>query len=66
MSRCSYKLCQQYGGIKSQTYNKIFCRIWDFCTKNQLWVSAPHTPGAINIEADKKLSGNSILLFFKN
>ena len=39
------------GGIKSQTCNNITCRIWDFCTKNQLWVSAAHT---INIEADKQ------------
>ena len=42
------------GGMKSQTSNNIACRIWDFCTKNQLWVSAAHIPGTINIEADKQ------------
>ena len=41
------------GGMKSQTSNNIACRIWDFCTKNQLWVSAAHIPGTINI-ADKQ------------
>ena len=42
------------GGMKSQTYNDIACRIWDFCTKNQLWVSTVHIPGTINNEADKQ------------
>ena len=42
------------GGIKSQTCYNIAFRIWDFCTKNQLRVSAAHIPGAINIEADKQ------------
>ena len=34
--------CQQYGGHTC------------FCTKNQLCVSAAHTPGTINIEADNQ------------
>ena len=42
------------GGMKSQTCNNIVCRIWDFCTKNQLWLSAAHMPGTVNIEADKQ------------
>ena len=42
------------GGMKSQTCNNIVCRIWDFCTKNQSWVSAAHISGTINIEADKQ------------
>ena len=42
------------GGMKSQTYNNIACRIWDFCTKKQLWVSAAQIPGTINIEANKQ------------
>ena len=42
------------GGMKSQTCNDIACRIWDFCTKNQLWVSTVHIPGTINNEADKQ------------
>ena len=41
------------GDMKSQTGNNIACRIWDFCTIKQLWVSAAHIPGTINIEADK-------------
>ena len=41
-------------GIKSQTCNDIACRILDFCTKNQLWLSAAHIPGTVNIEADKQ------------
>ena len=42
------------GSIKSQTFNDIACRIWDFCTKNQLLVSAAHIPETINIETDKQ------------
>ena len=42
------------GDMKSQTCNNIACRIWNFCTKNQLWVSAAHKPGTINVEADKQ------------
>ena len=41
-------------GIKSQTCDDIACRILDFCTKNQLWLSAAHIPGTVNIEADKQ------------
>ena len=49
---CDY--VNNMGGMKSQTCNNIACRIWDFCTKNQMWVSAAHMPGIINIEADKQ------------
>ena len=42
------------GSMKSQTCNNTACRIWDFSTKNQMWVSAAHVPGTINIEADKQ------------
>ena len=41
-------------GMKSQICNNIACRICDFCTKNQLWVAAAHTPGTINTETDKQ------------
>ena len=27
-----------------------------FCTKNQLWLSAAHIPGTVNIEADNQSS----------
>ena len=41
------------GNIKSQTCNNTGRRIWDFCTENQLWLSAANIPGTVNIEADK-------------
>ena len=40
------------GGIKSETCNNIAFRIWDFCTENNMWISAAHIPGKDNIEAD--------------
>ena len=42
------------GGIKSETCNKIACRIWNFCIENKLWVSAAHIPGKNNIEAGQE------------
>ena len=42
------------GDMKPQTCNNVACRIWKFCTKNQLWVSAAHIIGTINTEADKQ------------
>ena len=40
------------GAMKSQTSNNIACRIWNFCAKNQLWVSAAHVQGTINTKTD--------------
>ena len=40
--------------MKSQTCNNIACRICDFCTKNQLLVSALHIPETVSIEGDKQ------------
>ena len=40
--------------MKSQTCNNIACRICDFCTKNQLWLSASHIPETVSIEADSQ------------
>ena len=40
------------GGIKSETCNNIAFRIWNFCTENNMWISAAHIPGKDNIEAD--------------
>ena len=40
--------------MKSQICNNIACRIWDFCAENQLWLSAAHIPGTVNIKADKQ------------
>ena len=45
---------QIMGNMKSQTCNNITCKIWDFCTKNQLWLSAAHILGTVNFEADKQ------------
>ena len=60
------------GSIKSETYNNIACRIWNFCTENKLWVSAGHILGKNNIEAEHQstecywmlLNGNSIQNYF--
>ena len=40
------------GGIKSETCNNIAFRIWDFCTENNMRISAAHIPGKDNIETD--------------
>ena len=40
------------GGIKSETCNNIAFRIWNFCTENNIWISAAYIPGKDNIEAD--------------
>ena len=40
--------------MKSQTCNNIASRICDFCTKNQLWLSASHIPETVSIEADSQ------------
>ena len=42
------------GGIKSETCNNIASRIWNFCTENNLWISAAHIPGKDNAEADQQ------------
>ena len=55
------------GDITSQTCNNVACRIWDFCIKNQLWVSVAHIIGTISIEADKQsrvLEDATDLVFF--
>ena len=40
------------GGIKSETCNNIAFRIWNFCTENNMRISAVHIPGKGNIETD--------------
>ena len=42
------------GGIKSETCNNIASRIWNFCTENNLWISAAHIPGKDNAEAEQQ------------
>ena len=42
------------GGMKSQICNNIACRIWNFCTENNLWVSAVHITGKDNMGADQQ------------
>ena len=41
-------------GIIREICNNIACNIWNFCTKNKLWVSTAHIPGKDNIEADQQ------------
>ena len=42
------------GGVKSETCYNIACRIWNFGTENNLWISAAHMPCKDNIEADQQ------------
>ena len=41
-------------GIIREICNNTACNIWNFCTKNKLWVSTAHIPGKDNIEADQQ------------
>ena len=43
-----------WGGMKSQSCNNSARRIWDFCTKNEMWLLAAHIPRTANVEADKQ------------
>ena len=40
------------GCIKSETCNNIAFRIRNFCTEDNMWISAAHIPGKDNIQAD--------------
>ena len=42
------------GGIKSEICNNIGCRIWNFSTEHNSWISAAHMPSKDNKEADKQ------------
>ena len=55
------------GGTKSPHCNKLAKSVWMCCMQNDIWLSACHLPGVLNIEADnlmRELSGSSIQIFF--
>ena len=41
------------GGTKSPLCNKIAKSVWMCCVKNEIWLTACHVPGVLNVEADK-------------
>ena len=41
------------GGTKSPHCNKLAKSVWMCCMQNDIWLSACHLPGVLNIEADK-------------
>ena len=42
------------GGSKSPKLNSLAQEIWDWCIQRQLWVSATHIAGKLNVTADSK------------
>ena len=42
------------GGSHSLTCNGIARNIWLWCITRNIWISAAHIPGVLNVEADKK------------
>ena len=42
------------GGSKSPKLNSLAQEIWDLCFQRQLWVSATHIAGKLNVSADSK------------
>ena len=41
------------GDQKSEDCNSLAKEIWEWCKERNLWISAAHTPGCNNIEADQ-------------
>ena len=42
------------GGSTSRKCNALAHTVWEFCQKHQIWLSAPHLPGHLNVLADEK------------
>lgn len=42
----------EMGGVKSKSCNDICLDIWDWCIKNDAWITASHIPGKCNVLAD--------------
>jgi hypothetical protein len=42
------------GGTKSQSCNELAKRIWNWCEKHNIWQSAAHVPGILNVVADTR------------
>lgn len=41
------------GTCHSRICNSIAIQIWDFCVLHDIWLTAAHTPGCDNVEADR-------------
>ena len=42
------------GGVKSKRCNEVAREIWDWCERNEVWVTIAHVPGVDNTLADFK------------
>ena len=42
------------GGVKSMSCNEMAKKIWSWCIQRNIWISAEHLPGVLNIIADFK------------
>ena len=42
------------GGTHSKKCNKMAQAIWHYCINNDIWLSATHIPGVLNVEADRE------------
>lgn len=42
----------EMGGTRSAVCNDISLEIWDWCEKNEAWITCSHVPGAVNLLAD--------------
>ncbi len=41
------------GGTQSRPLNDLAYEIWQWCIERNIWLSAVHIPGKVNVEADK-------------
>ena len=41
------------GGCRSLECNSLTKEIWDWATDRNIWLSAAHIPGSINVDADQ-------------
>ena len=41
------------GGTKSPHWNRLAKSVWMCCMQNDIWLTACHLPGVLNVEADK-------------
>lgn len=41
------------GGVKSYDCNELAKSFWSYCATRNLWITAVHLPGVLNVEADR-------------
>ena len=44
----------QMGGMKSEKCNELARELWEWCIERNIWVTACHLPGYLNVVADRK------------